>query len=195
MRNYEMIFIVRPDVADDEVQKLITQMEGVVTGAGGNVDKVEKMGRRRLAYRVSKQREGFYVLFYVQGTGDTVKEFERRLKVTDTVIKHLTVCTDEILQRAAKFKALRTKQEAKRRRSKPAPAPACAPRSRGDRTSIKELITMPVPREGAPSGERPPRREGPGGGGREAVFPPAQGLQILHRENRRDRLQGRAPGQ
>jgi ribosomal protein S6 len=56
-----------------------------------------------------------------------VKEFERRLKVTDTVIKHLTVCTDDILQRAAKFKALRTKQEAKRRRSKPAPAPAAAP--------------------------------------------------------------------
>ena len=76
---------------------------------------------------LSKQREGFYVLFYVQGTGDTVKEFERRLKVTDTVIKHLTVCTDEILQRAAKFKALRTKQEAKRRRSKPAPAPAAPP--------------------------------------------------------------------
>jgi len=127
MRNYEMIFIVRPDLADDEGQKLITQMEGVVTGAGGTVDKVEKMGRRRLAYRVSKQREGFYVLFYVQGTGDTVKEFERRLKVTDTVIKHLTVCTDEILKRSEKFKALRTKQEAKRRRSKPAPAPAAPP--------------------------------------------------------------------
>jgi len=127
MRNYEMIFIVRPDMADDEVQKLITQMEGVVTSAGGTVEKVEKMGRRRLAYRVAKQREGFYVLFYVQGTGNTVREFERRLKVTDTVIKHLTVCTDEILQRATKFKALRAKQEAKRRRSKPAPAAAAPP--------------------------------------------------------------------
>jgi small subunit ribosomal protein S6 len=127
MRNYEIIFIVRPDLADDDVQKLITQMEGVVTSTGGKVDKVEKMGRRRLAYRVEKQREGFYVLFYIQGTGDTIKEFERRLKVIDTVIKHLTVCTDEILQRAAKFKALRAKQEAKRRRGKPAPAPATAP--------------------------------------------------------------------
>jgi small subunit ribosomal protein S6 len=124
MRNYELIFIVRPDVADDEVQKLITQMEGVVTAAGGKVDKVEKMGRRRLAYRVEKQREGFYVLFYAQGTGEMVHEFERRLKVTDAVIKHMTICTDEIIQRAAKFKALRTKQEAKRRRSKPAPAAA-----------------------------------------------------------------------
>jgi len=127
MRNYEMIFIVRPDVADEEVQKLITQMEGVVASAGGKVEKVERMGRRRLAYRVHKQREGYYVLFYAQGTGDTVREFERRLKVTDAVIKHLTVCTDEILQRAEKFKALRTKQEAKRRRSKPAPAPAAPP--------------------------------------------------------------------
>ena len=127
MRNYEMIFIVRPDVADDEVQKLITQMESVVASAGGKVEKVEKMGRRRLAYRVHKQREGFYVLFHVQGTGDTVKEFERRLKVTDTVIKHLTVCMDDILQRAEKFKALRAKQEGKRRRSKPAPAPAAPP--------------------------------------------------------------------
>ena len=127
MRNYEMIFIVRPDVADDEVQKLVTLMEGVVASAGGKVEKVEMMGRRRLAYRVHKQREGLYVLFYVQGTGDTVKEFERRLKVTDTVIKHLTVCTDEILQRAEKFKALREKQEAKRRRSKSAPPPAAPP--------------------------------------------------------------------
>jgi small subunit ribosomal protein S6 len=63
----------------------------------------------------------------VQGTGDTVREFERRLKVTDTVIKYLTVCTDEILKRAEKFKALRAKQEAKRRRSKPASAPAAPP--------------------------------------------------------------------
>ena len=127
MRNYEMIFIVRPDVADEDVQKLITQMESVVASAGGKVDKVEKMGRRRLAYRVARQREGFYVLFYVQGTGDTVKEFERRLKVTDTVIKYLTVCTDEILKRAEKFKTMRAKQEAKRRRSKPASAPAATP--------------------------------------------------------------------
>ena len=123
MRNYEMIFIVRPDVVEDDVQKLIAQMEGVVTGAGGTVVKVERMGKRRLAYRIEKQREGFYILFYVQGTGDTVKEFERRLKVTDAVIKHMTICTDEIIKRADKFKALRTKQEAKRRRNRAASAP------------------------------------------------------------------------
>ena len=88
------------------------------------------MGRRRLAYRVGKYSEGFYVLFAIEGTGDTVKELERRLKVTDGVVKFLTVRVDEDLKRAAKFKALRAKQEARRPKSRPPaspPAPAAAP--------------------------------------------------------------------
>lgn len=127
MPSYEIVFIVRPDVADEDVDKLIAQMEGVVAGAGGKMEKVEKLGRRRMAYRVRRQREGFYVLFILQGTGDTVKEFERRLKVSDVVIKYLTVRTDKELKRAEKFKALRAKQEAKRRRSKPAAVPSAPP--------------------------------------------------------------------
>jgi len=127
MRNYEIIFIVRPDVTEEDVDKLIAQMEGVVAGAGGKLEKVEKLGRRRLAYRVRKQREGIYVLFRLQGSGDTVKEFERRLKVTDAVIKYLSVRIDEDLERAEKFKALRSKQESKKRRSKPPAAPAPQP--------------------------------------------------------------------
>ncbi|MGO8732566.1 MAG: 30S ribosomal protein S6 [Terriglobia bacterium] len=127
MRNYEIIFIVRPDVTEEDVDKLIAQMEGVVAGAGGKLEKVEKIGRRRLAYRVQKQREGIYILFRLQGSGDTVKEFERRLKVIDTVIKYLSVRIDEDLERIEKFKALRAKQESKRRRSKPAAAPAPQP--------------------------------------------------------------------
>jgi small subunit ribosomal protein S6 len=127
MRNYEIIFIVRPDVTEEDVDKLIAQMEGVVAGAGGKLEKVEKLGRRRLAYRVRKQREGFYVLFRLQGSGDTVKEFERRLKVIDTVIKYLSVRIDEDLERAEKFKALRAKQESKKRHPKPAVAPPPQP--------------------------------------------------------------------
>ena len=127
MRKYEIIFVIRPDVNDEEIEKLVTQMQGVVTGAGGIIEKVEKMGRRRLAYRVARQREGFYILFVLEGNGDTVKEFERRLKVTDAVIKYLTVRVDEELKRAEKFKAMRAKQEARRPRSKPAPAAAPAP--------------------------------------------------------------------
>jgi small subunit ribosomal protein S6 len=126
MRKYEIIFLVRPDVPEEDVDKLITQMEGVVTGAGGKLEKAEKMGRRRLAYRVAGQREAFFVLFILEGSGDTVKEFERRLKVTDSVIKYLSVRVDEELKRAEKFKAIRAKQEARRPRSKP-PAPPPPP--------------------------------------------------------------------
>jgi small subunit ribosomal protein S6 len=123
MRRYEIMFVVRPDVTDEEVDKLVLQMEGVVESAAGKVEKVDKMGRRRLAYRVARQREGYYVLFALEGNGDTVKEFERRLKVTDSVIKYLTVRVDEELERVEKFKALRAKQEARRPRSKPAATP------------------------------------------------------------------------
>ncbi len=118
MRKYEIIFVVRPDVPEEELDKLIAQMEGVVTGAGGRVEKVEKMGRRRLAYRIQRHREGFYVFFAVEGSGDTVKEFERRLKVIDTVIKFLTVRIDEDLKRAEKLRAFREDQEARRSRPK-----------------------------------------------------------------------------
>ncbi len=118
MRKYEIMFIVRPDVVEDDIDKLITQMQGVTTGHGGTIEKVEKMGRRRLAYHIGRHKEGFYVLFVIEGTGDTVKEFERRLKVTDLVIKMLTVRTDEEIKRAEKFKELRAKQRAKKQRSR-----------------------------------------------------------------------------
>ena len=130
MRKYEIIFIIRPDATEEDIAKLITQFEGVATGAGGKIEKVEKMGRRRLAYRVKRQREGFYVLFVLEGSGDNVRELERRFKVTDTVIKFLTVRTDEELKRTERLKAIRAKQEARRGKSRPKPAgppPQAAP--------------------------------------------------------------------
>jgi small subunit ribosomal protein S6 len=124
MRKYEMIFIVRPDTPEEDLDKLITQMEGVVSGAGGKIEKVDKMGRRRLAYRVQRFQDGFYVLFTFEGGGDTVSEFERRLRVTDSVIKFLSVRIDEEMKRLEKAKALRAKAEARKPRPKPAaPAP------------------------------------------------------------------------
>jgi small subunit ribosomal protein S6 len=123
MRKYEVMFIVRSDASEEDVDKLVAQMESVVTGAGGKIEKVEKMGRRRLAYRIQKQQEGHYVLFALEGTGDTLREFERRLRVTDAVVKFLTVRIDEELKRAEKLKALRAQQEARRPHPKAA-APA-----------------------------------------------------------------------
>src|ERR1051326_6817500 len=126
MRKYEIIFILQSDTPEDAVERLISQMEGVVTTAGGKIEKVDRMGRRRLAYHVGRHREGLYVLFVLEGSGDTVREFQRRLRVTDYVIKFLTVRTDEELKRTDKLKAIRAKQQARKPRPKPG-APATQP--------------------------------------------------------------------
>jgi len=125
MRIYEELFIVKPDVPEEEVDAFIEQMRGVITNAGGTVDKVDKWGKRKLAYRVDKYREGAYVLMQFNAAPETVKEFERRLRVADLVIKFLTVRIDETLKRLDKRKKERDKRAAKRALNAPAsPAPA-----------------------------------------------------------------------
>src|SRR5213596_3095440 len=122
MRNYEIMFIVNPTVAEEEIDKINTQIEGVVTSGGGAIEKIEKMGKRRLAYEIDKHREGFYVLFVIAANGDIIKECERRLRVMDAVIKYITVRTDEETRRFEKIKAFRQKRAARRGSGrKPAP--------------------------------------------------------------------------
>ena len=98
MRIYEELFIIKPDATEEEIDQIIEQMKGVITTAGGTIDKVDKWGKRRLAYRVDKHREGSYVLIQFTSPPETVKELERRLRVTDAVIKFLTVRIDETLE-------------------------------------------------------------------------------------------------
>src|SRR6204780_857201 len=90
MRIYENLFIVKPDAAEEEIDHLIEQMSKNITATGGTVDKVDKWGKRRLAYRVEKQREGYYVLLTFTADSQAVREFERRMRVQDAVIKFLT---------------------------------------------------------------------------------------------------------
>ena len=123
MRIYEIMFIVRPELPDEELDRIISQVEGVVTSTGGTVQKAEKWGRRRLAYDVKKCREGHYLLFTIESDPGTVREFERRLKVSDQVVKFLTVRVDEELKRLEKLRRKREKRAARRK----APAPAAAP--------------------------------------------------------------------
>ena len=78
MRNYEIMFIVDPNVPEDEIEKINSQVESVVTDAGGNIAQVEMMGRRRLTYEINRSREGFYVLLTVVANGEIIKEVERR---------------------------------------------------------------------------------------------------------------------
>lgn len=127
-RLYEIMFIVNPTLPDEEVDKLIAQFEATVTSTQGETQKVEKLGKRRLAYKVGRFWEGAYVLFTVKSGGETVKEFERRLKVTDAVIKYLTVRVDEDLKRMEKMKAKRAARAARKPQRSPAPiAPAAEP--------------------------------------------------------------------
>ena len=106
-RTYEVMFIVRPDQSEEDIDKLISNLESNVTTAGGTVKSFEKMGKRRLAYIVRKFMDGFYILLTLEGSGDLVKEIERRLRVTEQVIKFISVRTDVEDKRLAKVKKLR----------------------------------------------------------------------------------------
>src|SRR5215470_2066984 len=106
-RTYELMFIVRPDMTDEDLDKLISNLQSSVPASGGTVKSVEKMGKRRLAYTVRRFHDGIYVLMVVEGGGPVIHELERRLRVTEPVIKFLTVRVDEEQKRLAKIKALR----------------------------------------------------------------------------------------
>src|SRR5579864_6753401 len=127
MRIYEELFIIKPDTPEEEIDQFIEQMKSVVTTSGGSMDKVEKWGKRRLAYRVDKYREGSYVLVQFTAGPESVKELERRLRVADVVLKFLTVRIDQTLKRLEKRKKVRDKRAAKRASAAPPPSPGGAP--------------------------------------------------------------------
>src|SRR5437899_11260269 len=106
-RTYELMFIVRPDMAEEDQDKLISTLESAVSSSGGNVKNVEKMGKRRLAYMVRRFHEGIYILLTVEGGGALIHEHERRLRGTERVIKLLTGGTDGAEKRRAKSKQKR----------------------------------------------------------------------------------------
>jgi small subunit ribosomal protein S6 len=126
-RVYEVMFIVRPDIPEEEADKLVAGFSSTVTNGGGQVKSVEKMGRRRLAYMVRKFNDGNYVLMTIAANGAVVLELERRLRVTEPVIKFITVRMDEEEKRLAKVKSLRGVK--RKTSSEPAatPAPVAAP--------------------------------------------------------------------
>ena len=109
-RKYEVLFIVRPDAADEDVDKLIEGLETTIKGGGGTLASVEKLGRRKLAYTVAKFNDGNFVLFHIESNGALITEVERRLRVLEPIIKFISVRMDEEEKRANKVKALRAKR-------------------------------------------------------------------------------------
>jgi small subunit ribosomal protein S6 len=125
-RTYEIMFIVRPDVEEADLDKLIEGFSANVTNGGGEIKSVEKMGRRRLAYTVRKFNDGFYVLLTIAAAGSLISEIERRLRVSEQVIKFITVRMDEEEKRLAKVKAIRD-TKVKRSAQPVAQAPQAVP--------------------------------------------------------------------
>jgi small subunit ribosomal protein S6 len=155
MRIYENLFIVKPDATEEEIDGLIEQMSKNITTTGGTVDKVEKWGKRRLAYRVEKQREGFYVLLTFTADSQAVREFERKMLVQDAIIKFLTVRIDETLKRIEKRKKIREKRAL--RRPKPVAAqPSIAQQMLGSGSEEQHAVPgLPVTPHAAPGAPAP----------------------------------------
>ena len=94
-RQYELVYILPPDTTEAQVTELHAQVEAVVSRMNGQIEKTENWGRRKLAYEISHQKEGVYVLEVINGSGELMKELDRRLRVMDQVIRHLIVRVDE----------------------------------------------------------------------------------------------------
>jgi small subunit ribosomal protein S6 len=151
MRIYEELFVIRPDATDEEIDPLIEQLTTVITSKGGKVDKTDKWGVRKLAYKIEKRSEGYYVLIQFTAGPEIVRELERRLRVADMVMKFITVRIDEKLKKIDKRKKQREKRAARR------PAPPVAP------PSMPSMAEPPAaggpipgaPMPGAPAPARP----------------------------------------
>ena len=94
-RKYELVYVVSPEASDEQVTDLHNQVAAIVGRMGGQIDKTDNWGRRKLAYEIGRHKEGTYVLEAIDGTGELMKEIDRRLKVTDLIIRHLVVRVDE----------------------------------------------------------------------------------------------------
>jgi len=128
MRIYEELFIVRPNATEEEINPLLEQLKQVIAAGGGVVNKEERWGVRKLAYRVKKQTEGYYILLeFATAKPEAVKELERRLRVSDLVLKFLTVRIDERLKRIEKRKKAREKRAARKPQVAAATPAAVAP--------------------------------------------------------------------
>jgi small subunit ribosomal protein S6 len=149
-RTYEVMFIVRPDVEEADLDKLIEGFSGNVTNGGGEVKSVEKMGRRRLAYTVRKFNDGFYVLMTVAAAGSLISEIERRLRVSEQVIKFITVRMDEEEKRLAKVKALRDSKVKRSALPSVAPVAPAPPAAAEEHTAAAEApVAAEAPAESA----------------------------------------------
>lgn len=151
-RQYELVYIVSPDASEQAVAELHTQIEQIIQRFNGTLDKTENWGRRKLAYEIGKAREGTYVVETITGTGDLMKEIDRRLRVTDSVIRSLIVRIDEAIRVADRLRDERKATQARRRTARGLPPEPHPSERRGDR-DMDDSDDMGMGLEG-PEGQR-----------------------------------------
>lgn len=121
MRTYEVVFVAAPTLTSEELDAFIAHTQAVIEGKSGRIVKVDNWGKRSLAYKIKRFRDAYYVVLTIEGDGAAIAELERRFRVTDYVIRFLSVRIDEDLKRSEKIKAVR------QRKSKPRTAPVPQP--------------------------------------------------------------------
>ena len=121
-RTYDLIYILKPDAPEQEVADLHAQVAGIVERMGGTLDKTDTWGRRRLAYEIGHHKEGFYVLEVISGSGEMMKEIDRRLKVTEGLLRHLIVRVDEAQTKTDRVRGKRQTESRRRRVARGLPA-------------------------------------------------------------------------
>jgi small subunit ribosomal protein S6 len=121
-RKYELVYVVSPDATDDQVTDLHNQVDAIIQRLGGQLEKTENWGRRKMAYEIGRHKEGTYVLETINGSGELMKEIDRRLKVTDLIIRHLVVRVDEEQAVIERMRATRTETSRRRRIARGLPA-------------------------------------------------------------------------
>lgn len=123
MRLYDIVVLVTPELSEDDTQKVAADFRKILTDGGAEIVKDEPWGRRRLAFPIARKREAYYQYFQVSAEPAIVAEVERRMRLSDQVIRHLAVRADEELKRAAKSTERQRVKAAKRPPRPPAPPP------------------------------------------------------------------------
>jgi small subunit ribosomal protein S6 len=124
MRLYDIVVLVTPDLNDEDATKVAAEYKKILTDGGATVVKEEPWGKRRLAFPIHRKRDAHYHYWQVQAEPAAVAEAERRMGLSDQVLRHLAVRVDEELKRSAKMAERLRKKAAKR---PPRPAPAAPP--------------------------------------------------------------------
>jgi small subunit ribosomal protein S6 len=95
LKRYETLFIVQADLPDDEITSLIERYSTILTSFKGTIIKIEKWGKRRLAYEIRKQTNGYYVMIDYAGKSTVIQELERNFKIDDKILKFMTIMKDD----------------------------------------------------------------------------------------------------